>query len=280
MKKNSYLLAGLMVISGLVYSARAQDNIPSPPNIPSPSNIPSPPDIPHDKEPIVVKRIDPVYPASMLNGGWEATVYLKAFIDVNGNVIEAKSEKIEVTAEKYEVTAGQKTDGKAFEEASYAAVKQWKFTPAQMQGKPVAVWVTIPFRFKLSTKEIKQEEEADHAEMEKSVESIRMTIENILKGTEIEKAKKMIGKEALLIYKTKTENLYSVLNGEHSDIHMTEGKEMKCLNFNINIQKDGKSALVIWTSGLPGGKDKRVHSIFLLKTPGHTWKIVHWHVSW
>jgi len=70
------------------------------------------------------------------------------------------------------------------------------------------------------------------------------------------------------------------LNGEHSDIHMTEGKEMKCLNFNINIQKDGKSALVIWTSGLPGGKDKRVHSIFLLKTPGHTWKIVHWHVSW
>jgi TonB family protein len=275
MKKNPYIFLFLLATSALFFTVTAQNK-----NIPPPDK-----DILHDKEPVVIKRTEAVYPESMLSGGWEATVYLKAYIDVDGSVLEAKSEKIEVTAVNIVInnndkSAGQKTDGKAFEEAAYSAVKQWKFSPAQMQGKPVAVWVTIPFHFKLSTKESKPEEETDRAEMEKNVESIRMTIENILKGTEIEKAKKMIGIEALLIYKTKIENLYSVLNGEHSNIHLTEGKERKCLNFNINLQKNAKSALIIWTSGLPGGKDKRVHSIFLVKTSEQTWKIVHWHVSW
>jgi len=274
MKKNPYIFLCLLATSALFFTVFAQNK-----NIPPPDK-----NILHDREPIVVKRAEAVYPASMLSGGWEATVYLKAYIDVDGNVLEAKSEKVEVSAVNIVInnndkSAGQKTDGKAFEDAAYSAVKQWKFSPAQMQGKPVAAWVTIPFRFKLSTNEIKPEEEADRAEMEKSIESIRMTIENILKGTEIEKAKKMISIEALLIYKTKIENLYSVLNGEHSDIHLTEGKERKCLNVNINIQKDAKSTLIIWTSGLPGGKDKRVHSIILSKNAANDWKITHWHVS-
>ncbi|MCX6121210.1 MAG: energy transducer TonB [Ignavibacteriales bacterium] len=274
MKKHSYLLACLIAISGLMYPAHAQDK-----KLPSPDK-----EIPYDKEPALVNKVNPVYPASMLRGGWEATVYMKAFIDVDGSVLDAKSEKILVTAtksdDKDDESAGQKTDGKAFVEAAYNALKQWKFSPAQMQGKPVAVWVTIPIRFRLSTKEIKPGEEADHAKMEKSIESIKTTIENILKGTEIEKARKRVGKEALLIYNTKTENLYSVLNGEHNDIHFTEGKEAKCVNFNIKITDGGNSALIVWTSELPKGKNKRIHSIVLSKNAAKDWQIIHWHVSW
>jgi hypothetical protein len=274
MKINSYIFTCLMVLSGLICTVNAQTK-----SIP-----PSDKEIPYDKEPAVVKRVEPKYPASMLRGGWEAAVYMKAFIAVDGSVIEAKSEKIQVTVAKSEDKddefAGQKADGKAFEEAAYNAVKQWKFSPAQMQGKPVAVWVTIPFRFKLSTKETKPEEEADRAKMEMSIESIKTAIENILKGTEIDKAKKYVGNKALLIYKTKIENLYSVLNGEHNDIHLTEGKETKCVNFNVKITDGGKSALIVWNSELPKGKNQRVHSILLSKTVENTWKIVHWHVSW
>jgi hypothetical protein len=149
-----------------------------------------------------------------------------------------------------------------------------------MQGKPVAVWVTIPFRFKLSSKETKPEEEADNAESEKKMESIKTTIENILKGTEIEKAKKSVAKGALLIYNTKTENLYSVLNGEHNDIQLIEGKEAKGrIKFNFKITDGGKSALIVCNSELPNGKNKRIHSIFLSKTAENMWKITHWHVS-
>lgn len=274
MKKNPYFLIYLLATFALFLPVNAQNK-----NIPPPDK-----DILHDKEPSVVKRMEPVYPASMLSGGWEATVYIKAFIDVDGSVIEAKSEKIKVIAVKSDdhdgKSAGQETNGKAFEEAAYNAVKQWKFSPAQMQGKPVAVWVTIPFRFKLSTKETKPEEEADREEIEKRIESIKTVIENILKGTEIDKAKKYVGNTAVLIYKTKMVNLYSVLNGEHSDIHLTEGKETKCVNFNINITGGGESALIVWNSELPKGKNKRVHSILLSKAPENMWKIVHWHVSW
>ena len=274
MKKHTYILASLIAISGLMYPANAQDK-----NLPSPDK-----EIPHDKEPAVVNKVNPVYPASMLRGGWEATVYMKACIDVDGIVIEAKSEKIQVTAAKSDdkdnESAEQKTDGKAFVEAAYNALKQWKFSPAQMQGKPVAVWVTIPIRFKLSTKETKPEEEANRAETEKRIESIKTVIENILKGTELEKAKKYVGKTALLIYNTKTENLYSVLNGEHKDMRLTEGKGTQCVNFIVNITDGGNSALIVWTSELPKGKNKRIHSIVLSKNSAKEWQINHWHVSW
>jgi TonB family protein len=274
MKKNSFILACMIVMSGLICTANAQNK-----NLPPPDK-----DILHDKEPVLVKRVEPVYPASMLLGGWEATVYMKAFIDVDGSVIEAKGEKIQVTVvrsdDKVDESAEHKTDGKAFEEAAYNAVKQWKFSPAQMQGKPVAVWVTIPFRFKLSGKESKPEEEADRAKMEKSIESIKTTIEDILKGREIEKAKTNVEKSALLVYNTKTVNLISALNGEYKDIHMTEGKEAQCVNFNINITGKGSSGLIVWTSEHPKGKNTHIHSIVLSKGATKDWKIVHWHVSW
>jgi len=32
------------------------------------------------------------------------------------------------------------------------AAKEYRFTPSEIKGKPVAVWVTIPFKFKLAEK--------------------------------------------------------------------------------------------------------------------------------
>jgi len=278
MKKNICILAGLMTISWLFCTVKAQENNP-------PIPAPSIPDISYDKEPTVIKRVDPIYPESMLRGGGEATVYMKAFIGVDGSVIEAKIEKIQVSTDNIIIDnknnlTKQKTDGKAFEEASYNAVKQWIFSPAQIQGKPVAVWVTIPFRFKLSTvKETTPKDKANRAETEKRIESIKTVIENILKGKEAETAKKFIDINASLIYNTKIVNLYSVLNGEYKDMNLAEGKETRCVNFNVNITDGGNSALIVWTSELPKEKNKRIHSIVISKSASNEWKIKHWHVS-
>jgi hypothetical protein len=221
----------------------------------------------------------------MLRGGGEAIVYMKAFIGVDGNVIEAKSEKIQVTADNIIIdnndkSAGQKTDGKAFEEASYNAVKQWKFSPAQMQGKPVAVWVTIPFKFKLNEEEKKTSiNDSDYTEMEKITELIKTNIENILKGTETEKAKRFVDINALLVYNKETVNLYSVINGEHKNIHLMEDKESRCTFMKMNISDDKSSALVVWKSRFSKGKKERIHTIVLLKNKAKGWQISHWHVS-
>jgi hypothetical protein len=116
--------------------------------------------------------------------------------------------------------------------------------------------------------------------MEKKMESIKTTVENILQGMELGKAKKSVAKGALLIYNTKAVDLNSVLNGEHKDIHLTEGKDAKSsIKFNIKITDGGKSALIVCNSELANGKNKHVHSIFLSKTAENTWKIAHWHVS-
>jgi len=188
MKKNSYILAGLMAMSGLICAVHAQNK-----NLPPPNK-----DIPHDKEPAVVTRVNPVYPESMLSGGWEATVYMKAFIDIDGTVKDARSEKIQIiattNAEKTDESTERTMEGKAFEEASYAAVIQWKFSPAQMQGKPVAVWVTIPFRFKLSTKETKPEEEANRMETEKESNRSKRLLKIFSKERNWKKPRSILGK--------------------------------------------------------------------------------------
>ncbi len=249
-----------------------------------------PPDkeISYDKPPGVIKQAPVVYPPSMLDAGWEAIVYIKAFITTEGTVGDTKIEKVEVKAKKIVInekendTSGQmiQTDGKAFEESALTSVHQWKFTPAQMQGKPVAVWITIPFRFKLSGEKGKTpDKDADNEKMEKTVESIKENIENILKGTDIEKAKKFVNKNALLVYNKETVNLYSVLNGENKNIRLIEGKDTKCMFANIESYDANSSMLVVWKSGASKGKIERVHTILLSKTSSNEWKVVHWHIS-
>jgi TonB family protein len=91
-------------------------------------------DVKHDTEPELVDRIDPMYPEEAKQAGLEGTVYTKMWIDDNGKVVEAI------------VT---KSDNPVFNQASMEAALQWTFKPATANGKPIAVWVTVPFRFKI-----------------------------------------------------------------------------------------------------------------------------------
>ena len=95
-----------------------------------------PPDfVPYEKEPTVVKRIEPKYPDLALRAGLEGNVLVKVWVDKAGKV-----RKVILL----------KSDAPVFEEAAIAAANQWVFTPAVMQKGPVSVWVSIPFRFRLT----------------------------------------------------------------------------------------------------------------------------------
>lgn len=76
-----------------------------------------------------------IYPESAKKAGVEGKVFVQAFIDELGNVINAR------------VIKGI---GSGCDEAALNAVKALKFTPAKNQGKPVKVQVTIPIFFKLN----------------------------------------------------------------------------------------------------------------------------------
>jgi TonB family protein len=75
------------------------------------------------------------YPEIAKRAGVQGRVYVKAFIDENGNVAQA------------EIIKG--LEGGGLNEAALEAIKATKFKPGIQNGKPVKVQVSIPIMFKL-----------------------------------------------------------------------------------------------------------------------------------
>ncbi len=118
----------------------------------SPSDIPPPP-LPSDDvykffvaydeppEPIggfAAIQENLIYPEIARRAGIEGTVTVYARVSENGDVIDTR---ILVPL----------NENNGCNEAAVAAIKSIKWKPARAKGKPVAVWVSIPVRFKLKT---------------------------------------------------------------------------------------------------------------------------------
>jgi TonB family protein len=89
-----------------------------------------------DTPPSVLKRINPVYPATAKRMKIEGTVTVNALISENGDVI------------KTEIIKGVK-GAFGFSQESQRAVSQWKFNPASIKGIRVKVWLPVAIEFKL-----------------------------------------------------------------------------------------------------------------------------------
>ena len=90
--------------------------------------------VPYDKEPQIVKKVEPAYPEAARRAGLEGKVIVKMWVGKDGRVGEV---------------VVLKSDADIFNEPAIAAAKQFVFTPAYLNKEPVAVWVSYPFRFSL-----------------------------------------------------------------------------------------------------------------------------------
>lgn len=88
-----------------------------------------------EKEPVVVKKVEPKYPELAMRAGLEGKVWVKIWVDKEG-----KPKQVVVL----------KSDAEIFNDAAVQAAKQFLFTPAYMNNGPVSVWVSVPFKFKLA----------------------------------------------------------------------------------------------------------------------------------
>jgi periplasmic protein TonB len=95
---------------------------------------PPPAFVPFEKEPVVIKKVEPIYPEIAQKAGLEGSVYAKLWITKDGKVREVVI---------------MKSDSEIFNQAVIDAAKQWLFTPAMMKNGPVAVWLAVPFNFTL-----------------------------------------------------------------------------------------------------------------------------------
>jgi protein TonB len=93
--------------------------------------------VPYEKAPEPIKQITPKYPDLATRAGLEGTVWVKIWVDKEGRARKA---------------VVLKSDAEIFNQPAVDAAMQWVFTPAMMKNGPVSVWVSIPFRFKLTGK--------------------------------------------------------------------------------------------------------------------------------
>ncbi len=84
--------------------------------------------------PRMIHRQRPTYPPSMRQQGKEATVKLEVLLDIKGVV---------------RTVTIKKSGGELFDQAAIEAIKSSTFMPANINGKPVAVLMKIPVKFRL-----------------------------------------------------------------------------------------------------------------------------------
>jgi TonB family protein len=88
------------------------------------------------QEPEVIHKVDPAYPDEARRAGLQGEVVVEVIIDEEGLVEEAK------------VVAAVE-DAPVLGKAAVDAIRQWKFTPAEIDGAAVKVISTISVRFRL-----------------------------------------------------------------------------------------------------------------------------------
>lgn len=89
-----------------------------------------------DKEPVLKYAPEPEYPEMALKEKIEGSVWVKVLVDEYGDAVKALIAKI-----------SEKNVG--FEEAALKNAKQRKYEPAEIDGKPAAVWIAYKIQFKL-----------------------------------------------------------------------------------------------------------------------------------
>lgn len=86
-----------------------------------------------DVMPVAITRVPPKYPTLAREAGVDGTVITRALIDPTGvadSVMIIKSIPM-------------------LDDAAKAAVRQWRFSPAQKSGRPASAWLEIPVKFSL-----------------------------------------------------------------------------------------------------------------------------------
>ena len=97
-------------------------------------DVPPEPFVPVEKDPQIVRSVLPQYPPLALRAGLEGRVVAKLWVDRNGRVKQVVI---------------LKSTNELFNAAAVEAGMQFLFTPAYTNRGPVAVWVSVPFRFNL-----------------------------------------------------------------------------------------------------------------------------------
>jgi len=90
-----------------------------------------------DAMPKVLVKVEPKYPEAARKRGEQGTVHVRVRVGKDGSVSDVKVPE----------GKGATPD---LDRAAVEALRQWKFQPATAKGKPVATYVVVPVKFRLT----------------------------------------------------------------------------------------------------------------------------------
>jgi TonB family protein len=126
--------------AGLLTSAGRTSNPPAPPPSVLPPLVPAPPTAAPvaapkiASSPRLISSTRPIYPAAAKQSSIQGSVTVSANIDVNGKVVSAKA----------------LSGPLLLQAAAVDAVKQWKYSPGLIDGKPAPSQVTVGVEFRMN----------------------------------------------------------------------------------------------------------------------------------
>jgi TonB family protein len=208
-----------------------------------------------EKEPVVTKKTEPYYPEVALRAGLEGKVWVKLWITVEGKVQAAEI---------------LKSDNQVFNGAAIEAARQWEFEPATIKGKPVAVWVSVPFRFKLADKEPAKGEYYSQIDI----------VKDILAGRRMDSCKLAIGPSAYLIHGAQYVPLSTALDqvGKKNGFPDEKDRSVSFAHLFTGDHSSNMLAVIVKTE-TKKGSSPHFHTVLWSRGGGGDWKIAHWHAS-
>jgi TonB family protein len=213
-----------------------------------------------DIQPVVKKRGTPKYPPEALASRAEGKVWVKVLVDTTGKVTE---------------TDVISTENAVFNAAALDAAVQYVFSPAMKENKPVAIWITIPFHFKLAEKmEVKA---ADRTQPGYNlIDAVWSILEAKMPANEVEQS---VQPSAYLIDGSAFVQLAGVLKGERRGTLLYSERNRKLAFTKTTVSEDGNTGVVVLKT--EGEKKSEVtwHTVTWEKGKDGAWKIAHWHAS-
>jgi TonB family protein len=215
-----------------------------------------------DSQPEVRKRVEPVYPREALGKNVEGKVWVKMLVDTAGRPVE-----VEIL----------KSENAYFDQATITAARQWLFTPAMKDKKPVAVWITLPFRYALAEK---NGEDRSHKKgtVDPGANNVFLQkVQLVFAGDAA--ARTAVSPDAYLVDGKQFVSLNEALFGKEKGKHFAGERSRKQDYLHITLSDDRNSATIVLQTVDAKGKEPHWHTITWARKPDEEWKITHWHTS-
>jgi len=213
-----------------------------------------------DVHPVIRKKTEPVYPKLAMAAGIEGKVTVRFWVDTRGKVHDVKVVQ---------------SDNEVLNQATLDAASKFEFDPATVRGKPVSMWVTVPFKFKIADKT----DGADIRNLPVGLQGAIGCITNILSGEDVTKCKAAITPDAYAVVGQRYIPLADAIErrGTVKGLPDERGWELSMVRTVMDDQAQLATLLLRTVQKKSGAY--RFHTVVVVRSGEGDWKIRHWHTG-